>query len=425
MSTLAAVLVLALVIVVHELGHFLVAKWCDVGVLEFAIGFGKRLFSYPYGETIYSIRAIPLGGFVRMAGDDPFEIVERERRAREGSAAEAPSVNDGGEAGAGSHEHHSVWLAERVEQRIEDALGEDGEALTDEEIRARSIAPERWLLRKGFLAKAAIVLAGPLANLIFAVVVSFALLLAFGRGERSTEPVIGDLIPNYPAAAAGLQKGDRVLTVNGKAVASWDELSEAIWYSPTTEIQLDIERQPEAGGEPRREHIAVTAKTNSPELAMIEGRPTNDTRKLIGIDALSTRVPVTLREAAVGGVQYTLHLSVMTVRLLQGLVTMQISHKNIGSPIMIMQEAYKSAQKGAEPLFNFLVLLSVSLGVLNLLPIPILDGGHLVFFMLEAIRRKPLSLKFQQIANQVGLVVLLALMLLALSNDIFRLAGGS
>lgn len=360
---LVAVVILGVLIFVHELGHFLLAKWNGVGVLEFSIGFGRKIWKRTIGETSYSIGLIPLGGYVRMLGDDPREM-----------------------------------------------QGGSDNAATDR---------SRWFLSKRYLPKASIVLAGPMFNLIFAVLASIASYSIYGQMKSVDLPVIGDVIPGYPAEKAGLQAKDKVISVDGVVVTTWKELAQLVAASDGRKMQLEIDRRSE-GGEVERRTLTLAGTDETAEIAVVEGTLGKKSFK-VGIVPDAERIPVSFSEAAVSGFMHVAFLSRVTVSGLAGMVQGLISPKHISGPIFIFKEAARSANRGFEHVLEFMIFLSVSLAILNLLPIPILDGGHLVFFTLEAIRGVPLSLRVQEWANQVGMLILLALMIFAFSNDLLKL----
>lgn len=379
LQALVAVLVLGILVFVHELGHFLLAKWNNVGVLDFAIGFGKVLWSKKIGETTYSIRLIPLGGYVRMVGDDPFDNAEQ------------------------------LTSAEL--------------AALDSSDPRKSFDRSRWFLSKGYWAKAAIVVAGPAFNIIFAILVSVASFAAYGKLKSLDMPVIGDLIPGYPAEKAGLKPKDKVISVNGVAIDSWVALAKTVAASEGAALQLEVER-PASGLEQQAQKLSMrlTGTNDTAELAILEGNSNKRPFKL-GIVPDSERVAVGLGEAIVTGTEHVLFLCRITVEGMFGMLRGMISPKHISGPIFIFKEAARSANRGLEYVLEFMIFLSVSLAILNLLPIPILDGGHLLFFTIEKIKGSPLSLKTQQYANQFGMAILLLLMVFAFGNDILKLGS--
>ena len=370
---LVAILILGIVVFIHEAGHFLLAKWNNVGVLEFAIGMGKKLWSRRIGDTEYSLRLIPLGGFVWMIGDDPFFSPEECR----------------------------------------DRLDSEQQKLLDH--------PQKWLISKGYMAKMAVVLAGPVFNILSALLISIFSLYVFGQVELIDKPLIGEVIPGFPASKAGLQSGDMVLSINDIVPQSWKELADTIAGSGGRSLELLVERRSEEKLEKKR--IVVQGTLDSKELAVLEG-DTPDKRYKIGIVPDVERQPASAGEAVVLGAKQVYFISAMTVRGLWGMVRGAISTKNIGGPLQILQAGAQKARKGFESLVDFVVLLSVSVAIFNLLPIPILDGGHLVFFTIEAIKGSPLNRRVQERARQVGMFFLLVLMLFAFGNDLQRILLG-
>jgi len=370
--------VFSVLVFVHELGHFLLAKWHGVGVLEFAIGFGPTVWRKRVRETTYAIRAIPLGGFVRMVGDDPRAVLQGE------SAGSLPL---------------------------------EGEAAADPEIERLYADPRRWFLKKGYWAKCQIVLAGPFFNFIFAFFVSVFSLAMYGKASPVEESVIGDVVEGQVADKAGIRAKDRVISVDGAAVTRWEDLARRIRDSGGREVVLEIQRVGEgAASETLRIPVIPVAERN--ELDIVSGSSDAPAFR-IGIRADAGRMAVGLGEATLLGALHVLGICEMTLRGTWAMIVGEISTKQIAGPVFIFKQAGESAGRGLEAMLGFMVFLSVSLGLLNLFPVPVLDGGHLVFFTIEAIIRRPLHIRVREFASQVGMVLLLALMFLALRNDLF------
>jgi regulator of sigma E protease len=355
-SLLGAVGVLAIVIFVHELGHFLVAKWCDVEVLTFSMGFGPTVFSRKIGETEYRLALLPLGGYVRMAGEEDWRTAE-----------------DGSD-------------------------------------------PARGFAAKSIPRRAAIVGAGPAVNLIFAFVL-FASVYAFYGDRVPTEQArVGSVMLDLPAAAAGLLPGDRVVSVDGRAIAGWDEFAEVVRDSEGRALSLEIER---ADG-------ATTTVTIQPELSEQKdmfGEVVGEFYMIgvqRGVDSEAVGPIAALRL----GAQATYRWSALIFETLARLVGGSVDAKELGGPIMIAREAGRLAATGLEPLLRFMAVISVNLGIINILPIPILDGGHLLFFAYEAVRGKPLSQRIRELALQAGALLLAALMVFVVYNDLSRIFFG-
>jgi regulator of sigma E protease len=385
LSVVVPILVLGILIFVHELGHFLVAKWRKVGVLEFAIGFGPRVWSKRAGETTYSVRAIPLGGFVRMVGDDPHEVF--------GTGEKSDAREKGGQGPA--------------QEELDEI---DRKLLADK---------SRWFLTKGFWSRAAIVLAGPGFNFLFAVVLSVASYAMFGKPVKVDSAIVGDVMPNLPAQKAGLKALDRVISIDGKAVTQWDDLAKTIQSSGGKPMVFHIQRPRDGtlGGPLEDLDLTVVGTAENAELNLLDGKRV----VRIGIVPYMERMPVNLLEAVKLGSLHTWAVCELTMVGLYGMVRGAISPKQLAGPLFIVGEAARSAQRGGEALLSFIIFLSVSLAILNLLPIPILDGGHLLFFTIEAVKGTPVSLRVQERAMQFGMAVLLLLMLVAVSNDIRRM----
>ncbi len=354
-SIVVAIVILGLLIFVHELGHFTVAKWCGVMVTRFSLGFGPRLLGWQRGETEYAICAVPLGGYVKMLGEDPEEDVPAYDAAR--AFSEQP-------------------LARR----------------------------------------AAIVVAGPLMNLVTAFVAFTIVFALYGAGTPSDAPKIGGVVDGMAAAKAGLQRGDTVLAVEGEAIGTWDELSQRVRASGGAALRLSIRR---ASGEV--EEVVVTPQQKPEKTAFGEeiGKA-----YLIGIERFVEVAPVSLASAVGLGGYETYYWVKMTLISVIKIFEGAVSARDLGGPILIVQAAGQQAERGLDYLIRFIGLISVNLGVLNLLPVPVLDGGHLVFFGFEAFRGRPLALRQREVAQQVGLFLLLALMVFVFYNDISRLVAG-
>jgi regulator of sigma E protease len=407
MGIVTAIIVLGVLVFVHELGHFLVAKFFGVGVLEFALGFGPVLARWQGGETSYSLRVIPLGGFVRMAGDDPVMVY--------------------GESVVGARPEASG--ASPIEGTQEELTPQQQKLLRDE---------SRWFLKKSYLPRCAIVLAGPVANFLFAWVLAFASYWMVGLPTIVDGPVtIGGIQKGLPAAVAGLQSGDKVVSVDGKPVYSFTELVSIVRNSGGKTLQIAIQRrqakEPGAQAEgataeaaaPMQELVIPVKPLSdaSPELDVLEGRDINQTYRIgitPGMDNV-TYAPVDLQGAAVAGAEQVVALSMQTLRVLKGLLTGLLSPtKTIGGPIEIIKQTAASANEGWMAVVGIMIFLNVTLGIMNLLPIPVLDGGHLTLFTVEQLRGRPLSMKLQAAVTNVGLVILLSLMVFAVGNDLVR-----
>jgi regulator of sigma E protease len=364
-------------------------------VLEFAVGFGPILKRFQGRETTYSLRAIPLGGFVRMAGDDPVAVY--------------------GEDVVGSRE--SVGGASAIEGTQEELTKEQQAMIKDE---------SRWFLKKSYLPRCMIVLAGPLANFLFAWVLGFFVFWQVGLPELGDGPVtIGSIQKGMPAETAGLKSGDKVVSVDGKVVSSFKELVDLVRDSEGRSLEFVVQR-PKRVGELEFDSLTVPVKPLSDasvELDVLEGRPPNKTYR-IGITPATMNVSYEKRgplAAATAAFNQVVGLSTQTLRVLKGLFTGLLSPtKTIGGPIEIIKQTAQSAQEGWMAVVGMMIFLNVTLGIMNLLPIPVLDGGHLTLFTIEQLRGRPLTMRLQAAVTNVGLVLLLSLMVFALGNDLMR-----
>ncbi len=352
-SLLSFVIVLGLLIFVHEFGHFLCAKLFGVKVLKFSLGFGPKLTGITLGETEYVISALPLGGYVKMLGEQEDEEVEDEDESR--SFAKKP-----------------VW--------------------------------QRFI----------IVAAGPISNLFFAVFIFFLVFAFAGLPRPVDNTVIGGISADSPAAAAGLQAGDIIRSINGKETKTWEDVAELIGASKGEKVVLKIERD--------GKEITLTGQPRVEPSRNLFGEKVGE-RYMLGISRSDAVVydHISPWEALKAGCIQTWGFIYLTILGIIKMIQQVIPASELGGPILIAQLAGKELQTGWINLIYFMGLISVNLGILNLFPIPILDGGHLMFFTYEALMRKPMSARTREICQQLGLMILVALMIFVFYNDIVRL----
>jgi len=372
-----AIIVLGILIFVHEFGHFIVAKLFNVRVEKFSLGFGPKLFGKQIGETEYLLSAFPLGGYVKMFG---------EGGAIEGSATPASADTE---------------TEKTYDEESGEALDEVRE-LTEAE-KARSFA------HKPPLARIAIVMAGPVFNLVFAWMI-FILLCMLGVPTVTAR--IGEAIKDKPAARAGVLKDDVVTAINGRNVTQWDEIAGMIAATKGQPINLSVKRN--------GQDLQFTITPEPRVSKNLFGESVNG--YAIGIAAAGEIVteksnPV---QAVVKGSVQTWKVIDLTIMSLVKMIQRVVPLDSVGGPIMIAKMAGETAQMGGASFLAFMALLSINLGVLNLLPVPVLDGGHLFFFFCELVIGRPVSQKVREYAQQVGLFLLLGLMVLAFYNDIIR-----
>ncbi len=353
-------IVLGLLIFVHEFGHFIWAKFFGVKVLKFSLGFGPKLISRQFGETEYLISAFPLGGYVKMFGENPGELAE--------------------------------------------------ERLSPGELKRSFATRPVW---QRFI----IVAGGPVFNLIFAMLLFFIIVLVAGMPQPLDTTTIGGVGQDTPAAEAGLQEGDTILAIDGSETKHWEDVSLLIKNSEGREVILTLQRQGQTL------EIAVTPRMET--MRNIFGEEVGE-RYMVGI-ARSEEViyeKVGFIKSLQAGISQTWSWMYLTVMGLVKIIQKVVPASELGGPILIAKIAGERMEAGWINFLYFMGVLSVNLGILNLLPIPILDGGHLVFFSVEAILRKPLNLRTMEILQQVGLVLLGTLMIFVFYNDLVRVFSG-
>ncbi|MSO75739.1 MAG: RIP metalloprotease RseP [Alphaproteobacteria bacterium] len=347
--------VLTILVFVHELGHYWVARRCGVRVEVFSIGFGPELFGWnDRAGTRWRISAVPLGGYVKMAGDT--------------NAASMP--------------------------------GEPATELTPDE---RTVAFQYKSLGQ----RAAIVLAGPAANFLFALIV-YALLFATA-GQPFTPPEVGAVVPGSAAEAAGLQVGDRVLNLDGQTVRRFEDIQRIVQVQPGVPLDMVLGRE---GGEIR---LRVTP-------AAIELKDRLGNIQVIGQLGISrTDIGVVRHDpltAVLRAGEHTYDMSAMILKVVGQMIAGTRPANEIGGILRIGYVSGEATQAGLVAIVNFLALLSINLGLINLFPVPMLDGGHLVFYIIEAMRGRPLGARAQEYGLRVGFALVIALMLFATWNDL-------
>lgn len=336
-TILAALFVFGILVTVHEFGHFITAKLTGMRVDEFAIGFGPNIFQKKYGETLYSLRAFPLGGYNKIAGMEPDEPAD------EGSYKSKP-------------------------------------------------IPSKML----------VILAGSLMNFVLPIILFTGIFCVNGINEPVDEPVLGIVMEEKAAGKAGLVPGDKILAVGDKKVATWSELVAEIQSYKENEITLTVLHEGN-----------VEKYTMKPEYDQAYGKP------LIGISPKVEHKDVGFFEAIGLGVTYTKHIMGM---MLDGLrqIVFGDAPAELSGPIGIAKVAGEAAEMGMMALLNLTALLSINLGIINLLPLPALDGGHFVLLVLEAVRGKPLGADAMNRIQTVGMALILGLTAFAIMSDLSR-----
>lgn len=448
LTILSLLVALSLLIAVHELGHFMVARWSGVKVLRFSIGFGKPLWQRRFGrdQTEYTIATIPLGGYVKMLDEREGEVPEHElHRAfnrqplykRSAIVVAGPLFNflfaiiaywlmfvigvSGikpmlGEIEAGTLAYEAGL---RAGQEI---IAVDGEKTPTWQSAVEAIVPKMLLKEPVTLT----VFEGGLTlekQLQFSGIDASskpeALFARLGLSvyQPSIAPVIGQVVRGSVAEKAGLKSGDKVLLAAGQPIDDWRELVQIIAGHPGQPLQLVVMRD---GAEKK---IELTPKpTAGPDGPV--GKIGAGVRVEPGLfESMRAELRHDVLSAFPAAVARTWEMSALTLKMIGEMIVGRASVENISGPIGIAQYAKQSAGAGVSQFLKFLGLISVSLGILNLLPIPVLDGGHLFYYLIEAVRGKPLSEQVEALGQRIGLAIIFALMGVAIFNDLARLAG--
>ncbi|QQR40512.1 RIP metalloprotease RseP [Devosia rhizoryzae] len=351
--------VLTVIVFVHEMGHYLVARWNGVAIQTFSIGFGRELVGWNDRHgTRWRISAIPLGGYVRFLGDmNEASVPDPEASARIDPAL-APHL----------FVNKSVW------QRI------------------------------------AVVAAGPIANVILTFLILYALLLGYGR--YSIPPVIGEVLPESVAATAGIESGDRILAVDGYAVRGFEDFQRYVATSPERQVAVELERDG-----------ASQTLTLVPEAVDVEDRFGNNQRiGRIGVTRDVSETDVTLyRPGPIEAIGMTVEeirfIIQRTAAFLGDFFVGRGDVEQLGGPVKVAKVSGEVASLGVVALINLMALLSLNIGIFNLLPVPMLDGGHLLYYLIEAVRGRPLSMKVQEMGFRFGFALVMGLMVFTLFND--------
>ena len=350
-TVLAFIAVLGPLVFFHELGHYLVGRWCGIRADTFSIGFGKEVLGWTDKRgTRWKVGWLPLGGYVQFAGDE--------------DAMSTPHAVAAGEPD-GSFAAAALWK--------------------------RSLT----------------VLAGPMANFLLAILILSA--FAFSYGRLSAEPVIGELEAGSAAAQAGLRVGDRILSIDGRAVDNFAEIPMLVIHRAGERLNIEIER----------EGVTRTVQATPRNVVQHDRFGNRIERGLLGIgnDHLTVQ-PVGLLEAPVLATQQSLGIMRQMVEVLGQLVTGNRSMADLGGPLRIAKASGEQASLGPQAFVFFVAMISLNLGFVNLLPLPMLDGGHLALNAIEAVRRRPVSIEAQQWAFRAGFAVLATLMIVVTLNDL-------
>ena len=336
---LATVFGIGLLVFIHELGHFLMAKKFKIRVEQFAFGFGPEIVGFDYGGTRYSICAIPLGGMVKMPGED---------------AATATGSPD-------------------------------------------EFMSQPWYRRM------IIAFFGPFMNYVLAVVIFTIVFFFWGVSIPSEKPVIGDVMDGYPAKVSGIMSGDTIQKINGITINSWQDMAEVIHKSVSKKLKFSV----------LRANATVT-------LEMIPAKDPATGVGIIGIAPMVETKKTGLIDSFTMGIKMVVFQTVYTVKYL-GMKIIHWEKPEVAGPIGVIQLLAKAAKSGIENLLHFLAVISVALGLFNLFPIPLVDGGHILLALIEAVTRKPLNKSAVQVSNFVGLSIIVFIFIFATYSDLARL----
>lgn len=415
-TAIAFILIFGMLVFFHELGHFLFAKRAGILVREFAIGMGPKIYGKTHGETMYTIRLLPIGGYVRMAGED-MDGTELQPGYRIGLIVNEDNVVKKIIFNQNNKQLPDLLFLEVERADLEKELFVEGydeeerlvryqvarDCVLVENGRELVIAPQdRQFNAKTVGQRAMTIFAGPLFNFILAFVIY--LVIGLIHGVPTYEPIITEVVENDPAAQAGMLAGDRVTAINGQAVEKWQDLAAIVQDHPNEDIAVTVERNGQSV------NLNMTVK---------EIQQDGEKYGQIGVRYESPREFNPLK-AVVYGAQETYNMTVKIFELLGMLITGKFTIDALSGPVGIYKATEQVAQYGIMNLMNWAAMLSINLGIMNLLPLPALDGGRLLFFGFEALRGKPIDRQKEGIVHFVGIVLLMILMVVVTWNDIQR-----
>jgi len=443
MTFLSAIILLGIIIFIHELGHFLFAKILGVRVLKFSLGFGPKIIGKKIGDTEYLLSSIPLGGYVKMLGESPDDELDEEDKPfaykshpvwkRVIIVASGPLFNlafavllffvifvsgiPTSYPDVGKITEHSpaakagLITGDRVMAIDENVIQSWDEV--DESVHNSSGNPLLFKVKRG-----QDVIKIPVTP------VSKTGKNLFGEDEQYWDigvspliyPVVGEVIKGEPADKAGMKRGDKIVKIDNTPIKTWQDMTAIIHSNPDKLLHFTIEREDRVIGlsiMPEKKTLSIPSFEEQ-ELGIIG-------IKHVGNDFIKKYA---IPEAVTLGAEKTWDVSVLTLIVIVKLIQRSLPTEIIGGPIFIFQMAGEQAARGLLDFFFFMAIINVNLGILNLLPIPILDGGHILFLGIEAIRRKPLNERFIAISQRVGIAVIITIMVFAFYNDIMRLITG-
>lgn len=352
LTVVSFIIVLGLLVFIHEFGHYITAKKSDIMVSEFALGFGPKLISKKVGETVYSIRAIPLGGFCNMVGEFP----------------------------------------------ADDSMPE-----AELKVYQKAKAAGRLFNQKSAFKRLAVILMGPIMNFLLAILIFIFAFIAVGVPTATTQDaVLGEVIPQQPAAEAGLRANDKILAIDGQEVSSWEQMSNLIKNKAEEEITIRYERNDKV------KQVALTPVFSQ-----------DNNRGVIGIYPQLVREKVSFSKSVKLGLKQSYQVFKMTI---QGFIQMfrDSTTEEIGGPIMIASIIGRAARVGLINVLNWTAIISINLGIINLIPFPALDGGRILFILIEMVRGKAVDPQKENYVHLIGFAILIVLMIFIIYNDLMR-----
>jgi len=397
LAWLSPILVLGLVVFVHELGHFLAAKWAGVYAPRFSVGFGPALWRLRRGETEYVIAALPLGGYVRMASrdDETMALIE-------GGSPEGQGQGEG--TGQGQSEGRGTEAGGTTPP--------DWDPTAMVPFGPIPVPPDRWFESKKLYQRIVILLAGVTMNVLLTLGVSTGVYAWYGKPY--VPAVIDSVVAGMPGAQAGLLKGDSVASIDGRPVKAWNELLTQVSASAGKPVRFGLVR----GGEAISLTITPVAQ---------DGMDASTGKKVtvgrVGVLPKDNvqREPIGLVDAAVGGWRATWSMAGSVTGVVGGLFRGTVSVKNLGGPVAIARTSVAAARSGLESVWALIAFLSINLAILNLLPVPILDGGQVLMTMAESVKGSPFTIRTRENVMRVGLAAIVALFAVVMFNDLVAL----
>ncbi|NOS83071.1 MAG: RIP metalloprotease RseP [Nitrospira sp.] len=436
--------VLGVLVAFHELGHFLAARWVGVKVLKFSLGFGPKIFGRKMGETEYLLSAIPLGGYVKLYGEDEAEATTQEDRARSFAhkglwgkvliVAAGPGFNFilayfifAGWLATGTPLFVPTFqdLSPDIEAMAPGSpadlagiqIGDRVSRVNGQDISTRNELFDAVAKSKGQALTLEIKRGGQAKTLTITPTVAPGPQASsqepgYYLGVEETPPLVTSVVQSSPAAKAGLQAGDHVTKIEDQTIHTWSQMTGIVKENPNHELHIEVLREG---------HRIPLTVTPSAEKTMVNGQSVDIGKIGISGPGRSIMRSSTPLMSLYDGLGATWGWTELTAIGLYKMVVGDISSKNIGGPLTIANISGEAAAQGTSSVIFLIAILSINLGVLNLLPIPILDGGHLLFFLIEGILRKPLGERQREIAQQAGLVLLVGVMIFAFWNDLERI----